>query len=224
MTSSRRIPASVAASSFYTIPIFAILIGWMVLREVPSALSIAGGVLAFAGVTLVKGDLRAIARARALSQATMRNIRQNLFGAFAYNILAIPVAAGVFYPAFDLLLNPMIAGAAMGIPAVLGNGAAAKEIANAVSKFVADPKRLLDALEGVSTNAYSSSRFDAQIRRGPRAPWLDAGLLFRPRSTRKRRPEMAKSRTEPKDKQAAPPSPPTSRRWSASFCTAATTA
>ncbi|MDA2914550.1 HAD-IC family P-type ATPase, partial [Acidobacteriia bacterium AH_259_A11_L15] len=66
-----------------------------------------------AGITLVKGDLRGIARARRLSRATMRNIRQNLFLAFVYNGLAIPLAAGVFYPIFGWLLSPMIAAAAM---------------------------------------------------------------------------------------------------------------
>jgi Cu+-exporting ATPase len=66
-----------------------------------------------AGVTLVKGDLRALVRARRLSQATMRNIRQNLFFAFAYNMVGVPIAAGVLYPVWGLLLNPMIASAAM---------------------------------------------------------------------------------------------------------------
>ncbi|HSR63304.1 MAG TPA: copper-translocating P-type ATPase [Gammaproteobacteria bacterium] len=66
-----------------------------------------------AGVTLVKGDLRGIARARLLSRATMRNIRQNLFFAFIYNSLGVPVAAGALYPFFGLLLSPMIAAAAM---------------------------------------------------------------------------------------------------------------
>jgi Cu+-exporting ATPase len=66
-----------------------------------------------AGITLLAGDLRGIARARALSQATMRNIRQNLFFAFAYNSVGIPVAAGVLYPFFGLLLSPIIASAAM---------------------------------------------------------------------------------------------------------------
>ncbi len=66
-----------------------------------------------AGVTLVKGDLRGIAKARRLSQATMRNIRQNLFFAFIYNSLGVPIAAGVLYPAFGLLLSPIIASAAM---------------------------------------------------------------------------------------------------------------
>jgi Cu+-exporting ATPase len=66
-----------------------------------------------AGVTLVKSDLRGIARARLLSRATMRNIRQNLVWAFLYNALGIPLAAGVLYPAFGLLLSPMIASAAM---------------------------------------------------------------------------------------------------------------
>ena len=66
-----------------------------------------------AGITLVLGDLRGIARARRLSRGTMRNIRQNLFFAFFYNVLGVPVAAGVLYPVFGLLLSPMIASAAM---------------------------------------------------------------------------------------------------------------
>jgi len=66
-----------------------------------------------AGVTLVKGELRGILRARRLSQAVMRNIRQNLFFAFCYNLLGVPVAAGVLYPVFGILLSPMIAAAAM---------------------------------------------------------------------------------------------------------------
>jgi len=61
-----------------------------------------------AGVTLVKGDLRGVVRARKLSRKTMRNIRQNLFFAFVYNMLGVPVAAGVLYPFIGLLLNPMI--------------------------------------------------------------------------------------------------------------------
>jgi Cu+-exporting ATPase len=76
-----------------------------------------------AGVTLVKGDLRGIARARALSRATMRNIRQNLFFAFVYNALGVPIAAGVLYPFFGILLNPVIAAAAMSFSSVsvIGN-------------------------------------------------------------------------------------------------------
>jgi P-type Cu+ transporter len=66
-----------------------------------------------AGMTLLKGDLRALVRARLLSKATMRNIRQNLFFAFAYNMLGVPVAAGVLYPVTGLLLSPMLASAAM---------------------------------------------------------------------------------------------------------------
>jgi P-type Cu+ transporter len=66
-----------------------------------------------AGMTLVKGDLRGIVRARRLSRATMRNIRQNLFFAFLYNALGVPVAAGILYPVFGLFLSPMIASAAM---------------------------------------------------------------------------------------------------------------
>ena len=71
-----------------------------------------------AGVTLVKGDLRGIARARALSRATMRNIRQNLFWAFAYNSAGVPIAAGLLYPFFGLLLSPIIAAAAMSFSSV----------------------------------------------------------------------------------------------------------
>ena len=71
-----------------------------------------------AGVTLVKGDLAGIARARALSRATMRNIRQNLVLAFVYNVLGIPLAAGVLYPAFGLLLSPIVAAAAMSFSSV----------------------------------------------------------------------------------------------------------
>jgi len=76
-----------------------------------------------AGVTLVKGDLRGILRARHLSRATMRNIKQNLFFAFAYNALGIPVAAGVLYPFFGILLSPIFAAAAMSFSSVsvIGN-------------------------------------------------------------------------------------------------------
>jgi P-type Cu+ transporter len=66
-----------------------------------------------AGITLVKSDLRSIVRARRLSQATMRNIRQNLFFAFFYNAIGVPIAAGILFPAFGILLSPMIAAAAM---------------------------------------------------------------------------------------------------------------
>jgi Cu+-exporting ATPase len=76
-----------------------------------------------AGVTLLRGDLDGIVRARRLSRGTMRNIRQNLFFAFIYNVLGIPIAAGVLYPAFGLLLSPMIASAAMSFSSVsvIGN-------------------------------------------------------------------------------------------------------
>jgi Cu+-exporting ATPase len=76
-----------------------------------------------AGVTLVKGDLRGIARARQLSRDTMRNIKQNLFFAFVYNTAGVPIAAGVLYPAFGLLLSPIIAAAAMSFSSlsVIGN-------------------------------------------------------------------------------------------------------
>jgi Cu+-exporting ATPase len=71
-----------------------------------------------AGVTLVKGDLRGIVRAIRLSRATMRNIRQNLFFAFIYNVLGVPIAAGILYPTFGLLLSPIIAAAAMSLSSV----------------------------------------------------------------------------------------------------------
>lgn len=76
-----------------------------------------------AGVTLVKGDLRGIARARQLSKLTMRNIKQNLFWAFAYNSIGVPIAAGILYPFFGILLSPMIAAAAMSFSSVsvIGN-------------------------------------------------------------------------------------------------------
>jgi Cu+-exporting ATPase len=69
--------------------------------------------IASAGITLLQGDLRGVARARALSRATMRNIRQNLFFAFVYNALGVPIAAGVLYPVLGLLLSPVLASAAM---------------------------------------------------------------------------------------------------------------
>jgi len=71
-----------------------------------------------AGLTLVKGDLRGIVRARRLSRATLRNIRQNLVFAFGYNSLGIPIAAGVLYPVLGVLLSPMIASAAMSLSSV----------------------------------------------------------------------------------------------------------
>jgi Cu+-exporting ATPase len=76
-----------------------------------------------AGVTLLKGDLQGIVRARQLSHATMNNIRQNLFFAFIYNVAGVPVAAGVLYPTFGILLSPIIAAAAMALSSVsvIGN-------------------------------------------------------------------------------------------------------
>ena len=76
-----------------------------------------------AGITLVKGDLTGLVRARRLSRATLRNIRQNLFFAFFYNALGVPLAAGLLYPLFGLLLSPMVAAAAMSLSSVsvIGN-------------------------------------------------------------------------------------------------------
>ena len=80
---------------------------------------------------LVKGDLRGIAKARKLSRGTMRNIRQNLFFAFVYNALGVPVAAGMLYPVFGLLLSPMIASAAMSLSSVsvIGNALRLRRLA-----------------------------------------------------------------------------------------------
>jgi Cu+-exporting ATPase len=76
-----------------------------------------------AGITLVQGDLGGIVRARRLSRATMRNIRQNLVWAFIYNLLGVPIAAGLLYPLTGLLLSPMLASAAMSLSSVsvIGN-------------------------------------------------------------------------------------------------------
>jgi len=70
------------------------------------------------GITLLKGDLEGILRARKLSQATMRNIRQNLFFAFLYNAIGVPIAAGVLYPFFGVVLSPILAAAAMSLSSV----------------------------------------------------------------------------------------------------------
>ena len=80
-------------------------------------------VLETAGITLVKGELSGIIRARLLARATMRNVRQNLFFAFVYNGLGVPIAAGVFFPVFGILLSPMLAAAAMSLSSVsvIGN-------------------------------------------------------------------------------------------------------
>jgi Cu+-exporting ATPase len=84
-----------------------------------------------AGITLVKGDLMGLAKARRLSRATMRNIRQNLFFAFIYNALGVPVAAGLLYPSFGILLSPMIAAAAMSFSSVsvIGNALRLRKLA-----------------------------------------------------------------------------------------------
>jgi Cu+-exporting ATPase len=84
-----------------------------------------------AGVTLLGGDLRGIARARRLSRCTMRSIRQNLLFAFAYNGLGVPIAAGLLYPWFGLLLSPMLASAAMSLSSVsvIGNALRLRRLA-----------------------------------------------------------------------------------------------
>jgi Cu+-exporting ATPase len=84
-----------------------------------------------AGITLVKGDLRAIARARRLSRGTMRNIRQNLFLAFVYNALGVPVAAGALFAAFGVLVSPIWASVAMTLSSVsvIGNALRLRRLA-----------------------------------------------------------------------------------------------
>jgi Cu+-exporting ATPase len=84
-----------------------------------------------AGITLVRGDLRGIVRARHLSRATMHNIRQNLFFAFVYNALGVPIAAGVLYPAVGILLSPIMASAAMMFSSVsvIGNALRLRRVA-----------------------------------------------------------------------------------------------
>jgi len=113
--------------------------------------------------TLVKGDLRGIVRARVLSRATMRNIRQNLFFAFIYNALGIPIAAGVLYPVFGLLLSPMIAAAAMSLSSV-------SVIANALRlrRMTLDPSANKGRTSGGSraTNGLPAERTNAMI-------WID---------------------------------------------------
>ena len=84
-----------------------------------------------AGITLLKGDLTGIVRARRLSQAVMRNIRQNLFFAFIYNAAGVPIAAGVLYPVFGILLSPIIGAAAMALSSVsvVGNALRLRKVA-----------------------------------------------------------------------------------------------
>ena len=97
-----------------------------------------------AGITLLKGDLMGIVRARTLSHATMRNIRQNLFLSFAYNVAGIPLAAGVLYPFFGLLLSPVVAAAAMALSSVsvIGNCAAAADGEGGLTRGRPDARKL----------------------------------------------------------------------------------
>ncbi len=109
-----------------------------------------------AGVTLVQGDLRGLVRARRLSRATMRNIRQNLFFAFIYNVLGVPVAAGVLYPAFGLLLSPIIASAAMTFSSVSVIGNALRlEASGAVMSGHSTEARGVVPTSGPSCGVYS---------------------------------------------------------------------
>ena len=98
--------------------------------ELVAALQAKGHAVAMAGDG-VKGDLRGIVRARVLARATLENIRQNLFFAFVYNAIGVPVAAGILYPVFGLLLSPMIAAAAMSLSSVsvIGNALRLRRLA-----------------------------------------------------------------------------------------------
>ena len=118
-----------------------------------------------ARVVLVKGDLRGIAKARALSEHTMRNIRQNLFFAFVYNFLGVPLAAGVLYPWLGILLSPMIASAAMSLSSVSVIGNAPDARRKTRSRRARPMRRLQSALIG---------RADVP------APCRRPGLLSRP--------------------------------------------
>ena len=89
-----------------------------------------------AHVVLVKGDLRGIAQARLLSQHTMKNVRQNLFFAFVYNFIGVPIAAGVLYPWFGILLSPMLASATMALSAVAVSANALRLNRVALSKII----------------------------------------------------------------------------------------
>jgi Cu+-exporting ATPase len=96
-----------------------------------------------AGVTLVKGDLKGIARARRLSRATLRNIQQGLFFAFIYNVLGVPIAAGVLHPALGMLLSPMLAAAAMSLSSVsvIGNALRLRRVRLAIMSHDQDRSR-----------------------------------------------------------------------------------
>ena len=99
-------------------PLTSVMPALSIATSVPDPMAIPTSACASAGVTLVKGDLRGIAKARRLSRAVMRNIRQNLFLAFVYNAIGVPVAAGVLYPVFGILLSPVIGAAAMALSSV----------------------------------------------------------------------------------------------------------
>ena len=119
-----------------------------------------------AGVTLVKGDLRGIVRARMLSRATMRNIKQNLFWAFAYNTALIPVAAGILYPFFGILLSPIIAAAAMAASSV-------SVVSNALRLRRFTPFMESDSRRAVETNRDTALSF-AEKESAPHAGYTAA--------------------------------------------------
>ena len=110
-----------------------------------------------AGITLVTGDLRALVRARRLSRATMRNIRQNLFLAFVYNAVGVPVAAGVLYPFVGVLVSPIWASAAMTFSSVsvIGNALRLRRRLSAVSRLLESSRCAASARAGCATSSGS---------------------------------------------------------------------
>ena len=128
-----------------------------------------------AGLTLLKGDLRGIVRAINLARATMRNIKQNLVFAFAYNALGVPIAAGVLYPAFGMLLSPMIAAAAMSLSSVsvvsnalrLRNVEARLEVSRCASALLPRLSRLRVHVVGDHQHREQDAREEARERAEP---------------------------------------------------------
>ena len=142
-----------------------------------------------AGVTLLKGDLQGIVRARKLSVATMSNIRQNLFFAFIYNAAGVPIAAGVLYPAFGILLSPIIAAAAMALSSV-------SVIANALRlRSVESATSIQQKADGPM--APPALTFVVMVNRTSGRPWCRSAPSARPTASRRSRPAPGAPRSSP---------------------------